>query len=112
MHTFFLKKKLLLSKTFDRLKSIILYVPVATLKESTRQLRVIVHDKNCEEGIIEVQLFPLVLRSLSSFLFRRKLPHLLLMKTTKVGDKYSRLSVYFSQHLQWHKPALSSLFYL
>jgi hypothetical protein len=25
------------------------------------------------------------------------------METTKVGDKYSGLSVYFSQHLQWHK---------
>ena len=25
------------------------------------------------------------------------------METTKVGDKYSGLSAYFSQHLQWHK---------
>lgn len=25
------------------------------------------------------------------------------METTKVGDKYSALSVYFGQHLQWHK---------
>ena len=25
------------------------------------------------------------------------------METTKVGDKYSALSVYFSEHLQWHK---------
>jgi hypothetical protein len=30
--------------------------------------------------------------------------HLLLMETTKVGDKYSGLFVYFSTHLvQWHK---------
>jgi hypothetical protein len=25
------------------------------------------------------------------------------METTKVGDKYNALSVYFSSHLPWHK---------
>ncbi len=25
------------------------------------------------------------------------------METTKVGDKYSALFLYFSEHLQWHK---------
>ena len=31
------------------------------------------------------------------------------METIKVGDKYSALSLYFSQHLQWHKARIKFL---